>query len=228
MEQLRGIFGSRQKLLWLVLAFSLSFNNWFLAIVLNSNLFIKGGSVSEFSVLGQPFAWVFRGLDIVSGLLAVAIGLLAIKKLRVRAYGGWIMIVSAILLGLSNIIDALLPLGCSSTVDKICSPAVHISLTHFALPHHAFSSVVIGLCYFTLPLGGLLYAGANNAKVFGRVSALLIVVALGSFASVIAGYVDTGAFSEHTWGFSQELQMALLAGWFIAWQAATMRHKQGA
>ncbi len=201
-------------ILWLAV---LTFNNWLLAIIFNRPLLMHDGSVSEFSVLTQPHAWLFRVLDSLSGILFLVVALVIARSIKWRSASGWLLISGVVLLGAGNFFDALMPLQCSETLSNTCSVPVSLSLHHFVLPTHAYSSIAIGISYFLLPLGGYIYARQNKLKAFSYVSGLLLLVAMVSFASVIGQYVAKNTFSIRTFGMTQETQMLLIGLWFLAW-----------
>lgn len=214
---MRYIWGSRRLSMAIIFLAALSFNNWLLALVFNRPLLFRGGSVSEFGVPTQPYSWVFRSMDILAGTLLIILAIWQAKHARSNAAGFRILVVATTVLGIANAIDGLLPLSCSETMDAGCNIPVSISLTHFAMPHHAYSSIAIGLCYLLLPLAGYVYAGRLKLRFFSLVSAALLATALLSLVSVTREYISKGSFSVHTWGFAQEVQMTLLGLWFISW-----------
>ena len=201
---------------------ALSFNNWLLGLVLNHNLFFKGGAVSEFSALDQPHQLVFRILDVTSGVLFVILAVLLAKIMpRVRGYR-W-LIFGAVALGISNAVDATQPLTCSETLSKSCSIPVQVSLHHLTIPSHGYSSVSIAICYLLLPVAGWVWANQIKSKNFKIISMVLSLVAVGYLTAAVIEYLVTGSFSEKAWGPTQEVQMLLLGTWFVYWARATGR-----
>lgn len=190
------------------------FNNWILGTVLNWHLFISGGSVSEFSATTQPYHWLFRVLDITSGLLLSAAALSLYKS--VKAASRRFILGAMGVLGLANIIDALLPLPCSGTVDRICSAPVRINIHRISLPDHIFSSVIIGICYVALPLAGLLYAKYFNVRRFRLISVAALSTTIIFFVLLISeSLIGQNSLITHMAGYSQELQMIVLGSWFV-------------
>lgn len=201
-------------ILWLAVA---TFNNWLLAIFFNPALLMRDGSVSELSVISQPHAWLFRSLDIFSALLFLALAVLMGQKIRPLKLGGRLIILATVILGAGNFFDALIPLNCSQTLSSACQLPVNLSLHHLVLPDHAYSSIAIGLSYFLLPLGGLIYALQMRLRTFMQISALVLVIALISLFSVLGEYVAKNSFSVRTFGLTQEIQMLIIGLWFIFW-----------
>lgn len=201
-------------ILWLAV---LTFNNWLLAIIFNRRLLLRDGSVSEFSIINQPHSWLFRDLDIISGLLFLILMLVIANNVKWRTTGGRLLILGIVLLGAGNFSDALVPLHCSETVSSACTIPVNLSLQHLILPSHAYSSIAIGISYFLLPLGGLVYSRQNQLRGFTYISGFLLMVAAVSFVSVLGQYVAKNSFSVRTFGITQETQMLLIGLWFVAW-----------
>ena len=144
----RVLFSS--AVLW---AFALSLNNWILSIFLNRHLLLNSGSISDFSALSQPYHLVFRSLDIIAGVLVVAIAS-ALFLAQTSSRSGKLISAGAVLLGVANIVDAAMPLPCTAIVDSGCNVPLKFSLTHLVLPRHIYSSAVIGFCILLLPLAG--------------------------------------------------------------------------
>lgn len=221
MKALAEIFRSRRNLPVILACLSaLAFNNWLLALVLNPHLFLKDGSVSEFSVPSQPYSWVFRAADIVSGLLFLALSAWVFKFMKAnRRTHKWlyILVVGLAVFGVANGVDALLPLNCSNTISSSCQVTVALSLSHIILPSHAYSSVIIAVLYFLLPLAGYKYARANRLKAFEHASLINIGVAILSLATAIQEYVRQSSLTVHTAGFPQEIQMLVIGWWLVTW-----------
>jgi len=201
-----------------VLLFSAAiiFNNWLLAILVNRSLLTKGGSVSELSAQGQPHTWLFRALDIVSGLLFMTAAYLLFKRPKNMASWRWLVIVTAVL-GLANIVDTLLPLPCAATVVASCSSPIHLSFNHFSIPSHAYSSTIIGICYVILPIAGYSFAAKHRNKLLQTLSAVSLLATL-IFFILLFKESSTGSYTgSATAGYSQEIQMIILGVWFWAW-----------
>lgn len=221
MKVLAETFHSRRNLpVALACLSALAFNNWLLALVLNRHLFLKDGSISEFSVPSQPYSWVFRVADIVSGLLFLALSVWVFKfmKTKQKTYK-WLYILAICLaiFGVANGVDALLPLNCSNTINSSCQITVALSLSHIILPSHAYSSIFIAVSYFLLPLAGYKYARDNQLKAFERVSLIGLGVAILSLATAIQEYVRQSSFTVHTSGYPQEAQLLVIGWWLVTW-----------
>jgi hypothetical membrane protein len=195
-----------------------AFNNWLLALVLNPHLFLKDGSVSEFSVPTQPYSWVFRATDIISGLLFLALSAWVLKFMKSSQKARkwlYVLAVGLAVFGVANGVDGLLPLNCSDTANSTCQVTVALSLSHIILPSHAYSSVLIAVSYFLLPLASYKYARANGLQALERVSLVSLGVSVLSFVTAIHEYVHQHSLSVHTAGFPQEAQMLIIGWWLL-------------
>ena len=206
----------KQFLLVLAIVAGVFFNNWLLGPILNPHLFSNNGSVSEFSAGGQPYAWIFRALDVLSGLLMVVLALVA-RRVMVRAKISSWLAGTALVLGLANAVDALFVISCSNTVSPNCNIPINLSPSHFQLPSHAYSSIIIGVCYLLLPALGFWYAHRQKSMLLKMASAVAVLVAVASGTSAFTQYVVNSSLSVKTSGGGQEFQMMILALWFIAW-----------
>jgi hypothetical protein len=193
---------------------ALTYNNWLLGTWLNPLLFNHNGSVSELSVSAQPHSLVFRLLDVVAGLLLVATAVLFIRQLQESKTGKFILIVTA-LMGVANIADAINTLPCSETLSQACQVPVSISLSHFQVPAHGYSSSVIAVCYLLLPLGGLFLAYRKRFWPLTVLSLLMVAESLASLGSALANYARHHGVTVQTSGRGQEWEMIVLAAWLI-------------
>jgi uncharacterized membrane protein YhaH (DUF805 family) len=89
----------------------IAYLSWPLAYALNRSV-VERGLASDLEVPGQPYNWLFIGLDIVSGLFMVALAVLAWQGAEHRPgrTGGGLLGYG--LFGLSSILDAAVPLSC--------------------------------------------------------------------------------------------------------------------
>jgi len=203
------------------------FNNWFLGIILNPKLLFGNGAVSEFSSPSEPYALAFRTLDIVAGFLFLICALLlagVIYKAATTAQRLFLILTA--ILGVANIVDALFPLRCSQASSAACIIPLNLSLAHFQLPSHAYSSIIIAISYFLLPLCGWFYAH-NHPKTFGlmTLNAAALLAALLAVGSVLLHYLRTGSYSMRGTGISQEVQMLILGIWFILYCMTLLKIK---
>ncbi|HET9721410.1 MAG TPA: DUF998 domain-containing protein [Candidatus Saccharimonadales bacterium] len=192
----------------------LCFNNWVLGLFLNPSLYQHNGSVSEFSAVSQPDHWIFRSLDISAGVLMVILTA-AIFWFVKNHISGKTMAALLAILGVSNIFDAIFTLPCSETLSQRCVIPVNLSLTHYQMPVHGYSSIIIAICYLLVPLAGLIYANRRNLRFLRAASWLAILVAIADFVLASLQYISSQSFSVRTSGFGQEVHMLVFAAWII-------------
>ena len=193
---------------------ALAYNNWLLGPLLNHNLFAHNGSVSEYSVASQPYHWLFQSLDTASGILLIIIGYGLSQKIK-GGRTGKILAIGTIALGVANIWDAVFKLPCSETLNRSCSIPISLTPSHIQLPGHAYSSVVIGVCYLLLPAAALVYGLRHKLRTLLVLSFLLVSSSLISLASAVHGYAHAGALTTKTSGSGQEIQMLLVGIWLV-------------
>lgn len=205
---------------------AVAFNNWILALVLNRHLLVSGGSVSELTVHSQPHAIIFQSLDILAGVLFTLFALLIKKFMSNTGKSVHILIYGLLIFGIANIADALLSLPCAETLDKNCNIPITINWSHFNFPSHGYSSVLIGILYFVLPLAGIYYARAKKSLLFFRASLVTLLVALASLISAAWEYLNLHAFSVNASGWAQGGQMLVMGTWFVIWYIAVSKQSE--
>ena len=207
-----------KKIFLISIVASLFLNNWLLGLIFNRGLLLHGGSVSELSALTMPHGWIFRFLDVATGILLGAASFILYKANNQWSYWPWIYRLT-FLLGLASIVDALLPLPCSSTMDADCSAPVKFNFHEISFPHHLYSSVVIGTCFLLLPAVGYYYGRYRDSwvlKVSSLVTFALTIIFLGC---LLADSLSSGALAEKLAGYSQDIQMLAFGTWLclMAW-----------
>jgi hypothetical protein len=204
----------RRSLIAVGLMTAVLYNNWLVGPWLNSVLWAHNGSVSEFSAAGQPGHSVFRLLDVSAGLLLIFLGWRLFKALGNQA-AGKLLAVSVALLGFANILDAIFVLPCSQALSSNCHVPISLSFHHLQLPAHAYSSSLIGLCYFLVPLLGLVYAWQTKLRRMAAFSALIFIDSLYSLVSTLIEYQRNGGPTARASGASQEVEMMLIGIWLV-------------
>lgn len=225
MRGLWRVFADKRLILSGIIAITaaIAFNNWVLALLLNRQLLFKGGSVSELTVHGQPHAILFQSLDVIAGILFSIFVLLVGKFMSKTGKSMQVLVYGGLIFGIANVVDALLSLPCSNTLDKACSIPITINWSHFNFPSHGYSSVLIAVFYFVLPLAGIYYARAEKNQLFLKASVVTLLVALASLVSAGWEYLSLHAFSVKASGWAQGAQMLVLGLWFIFWYLAVRR-----
>lgn len=201
---------------YLVWLFALTVNNWILSVIFNRNLLLKRGSISDFSALSQPYHYIFRSLDILSGVLIIIISL-ALLKWHSRSRLGKAISLGALLFGIANIVDALIPLPCTNIIDKGCSVPLTLNVNHLVLPRHIYSSAAIGFCILFLPLAGWIYARKLTNTKLKLISALALTTAFLFVVFLMVGSFSNNHFIDDSASYMQYTQMVVLGWWYIEW-----------
>ena len=98
----------------------------YLGPLLNLQNTTQGAFISELSATGQPYALLFRCMDIAAGLMwVIAASYLLRDKLSLI---GRLLGMVLLTIGSGDIIDALLPLNCSETLSAVCRHQNNTSL----------------------------------------------------------------------------------------------------
>jgi len=193
---------------------ALTYNNWLLGPILNPNLWRHNGSVSEYSVASQPGHLDFRVLDVTAGLLLAYLGYRLFISMKGSSLGR-VSVLVIVVLGLSNILDAAFVLPCSQTLLATCQVPISLSLHNFQLPAHAYSSSLIGVCYFLAPLFVLIYSLKSKLSRLAAFSAIIILDSIYALVSALVEYQRNGGPTTKTSGAGQEIEMLLLGVWLI-------------
>jgi hypothetical protein len=143
----------RSGRLWpaLSLLTALTYNTWLLWEPLNGHPRIFDGYLSELSASDQPHSFFFRGGDLVTALIVLALGIRTIVLWRRRnavvpyreRSGRWWVVASAALLvfGVATFFDAFFAMDCSPILNQACKVAEEagtLSGVHYA---HTFTSL---------------------------------------------------------------------------------------
>jgi hypothetical protein len=210
---LRTIWFSPKFVIGVVGVTALVFNNWLLAPFLDGRVLAAGGPVSDLSVTTEPHAAIFRALDVLAGVLFVIVALLLAKKLPKTKAMNVIIGVTAVL-GFANVVDAVIPLNCAEALAGHCKVAVDLSLSHYAMPSHGYSSIIIGAIYFVLPIAGLVYARQKQLHLLASVSIASLVAACLSLVPTVQHYILHQPASGSLWEL-QQLEMVMIGMWFV-------------
>lgn len=193
--------------------------------------------ISELSADGQPFADVFRATDTVSGLLMIA----GAASAWYLARGWWPVWTALLLLGASNVLEAMSPMRCVITFAAACTPPVKQSLMATVFNPHAWVSVMQTVsCFFVIIAGtvALRRSGAGRARWW----VLCVVAALTIFISVFEGglTVELLAHShDNILGLMQRVEVTFTGIWLAfappyllfrarvrAWEAIPVREPE--
>ncbi|WP_375431539.1 DUF998 domain-containing protein [uncultured Friedmanniella sp.] len=121
----------------------LTYNSWAFWEV-NGRARIFDGYLSEFSASNQPYSFFFRGGDLTTALLVLALVWRAVTWHRLRqASSRWEVVawLGLLLFAVSTGLDAFFSMDCSPTLSEACRVAEEtgrLSLIHYA---HTYTSV---------------------------------------------------------------------------------------
>ncbi|HEX2316890.1 MAG TPA: DUF998 domain-containing protein [Thermomonospora sp.] len=191
-----------------------SYGTFLLGHVLNPDLDVVNGYVSELSAANQPFNAVFGMGDLVTGSCAAAVAVLALRRFRRSplASAGWGFL---LLFGLCAIGDAVFPLDCAPSLETWCALRERAARVSFSHRFHAVTSslvIVFGvLALFTLSLAARRHGWWPPLARWG--AALAVTEALCGLCTLL--------FMVHgSWlGLMQRIQIGILCAGLlvIAW-----------
>ena len=195
--------------------------SWPLGDVLNPAA--NRGLASNLGAVGQPYNWLFAGLDILSGSVIIIIALLLYGR-SPRPHR-WLLDWSIIgygLFGGLTALAALLPIDCLDTVQRCSSLA-----SHPLIIVHGLASIgsIGGL---TISIAGLWFLLAYQRRVGRALRWLLFSIAIGwlGFAVATAIFILTNRSSA----LSQHLFIILCSVWigllpYLVYRVTSVRHK---
>ncbi|MCW2783500.1 MAG: hypothetical protein JWP74_17 [Marmoricola sp.] len=167
--------------------------DWALQLVLPISTSPITSYISELSAHGQPFAAVFRATDTVSGVLIMA-----------GAAGGWFLARrwwptwgALVLLGASNVLEAMSPMRCVLTFAAACTPPVKQALLVTIFNPHAWVSVLQTMSCFVV-VGSCIVALGRAGASPARWRFLAAVGALSIFVSLIEGLFTVELLAHST------------------------------
>lgn len=188
----------RTKTLLLCGALFVLYNDWLFEPLFNPRISARYSLISELSARTQPYHWVFQTLDILTGLVTIALLPWLWRFLRDRHVPyAFVLFTAVISIGADNIADALLPISCAPTVDTQCNLlATHSILTEA----HLVESTAIGIVTFVAPLLWWWSYRGTKHRLITRASLyfvmLQIFVGSGIVLSRALDYNVTGAFQR--------------------------------
>lgn len=187
------------------------YNNWLLGFLLNPQATLAGATTSELGASGQPWNALFRVLDISAGLLfllgaGAVVSLAASKRLRAT------LLLAVLVLGVSTIVESLIPLNCSSALDKICSQKERLGLLSWQNNFHMIESVVsyVLLSLFPLVILQILHF-KSGFYLLKKWSFVLI-------AFMILWAIDSYIRYSHkatSYGFEQRMFIVIFSYWYF-------------
>ncbi len=195
-----------------------------LAGALNANFALEGllaghdgigrRAVSELSVPGSEWSWVFRVGDGSSALLVGVLAVLLVRRTsgrRPRVAAGWLLLVTAA----TSLVAALVPLACAATAGARCAASPGAAPPWHNVLHDDVS--IAGTT--TAILAALLLAvAARGRRRATHATAGLLSLGLGLGLALGASGALPGWF-----GWVQRTQVVVLSVWFVAVGAEAAR-----
>lgn len=91
------------------------YNSWPLGFALNPSV-ARAGLASDLEAYGEPYAWLFVGGDVLSGILIVGAVLYLFRGRVLRSLQADLLSLGLIFFGLMTVMSALLPLRCGTDI----------------------------------------------------------------------------------------------------------------
>lgn len=193
---------------------ALLFNGWVFGLLGHGSAGYFQLSISELEVSTQPWHWLFRSLDGLSGLLLVigGVGIFMIHKI---AGSGWLKLVAILIaaLGLLTLVDVAHPLDCVRYQNPACvaNIAAH-HLSHTNELHESESRITAYASGFLALLAVIWAFRANHSKAFtGLLVVLLALIIVTLQVEDHAGSVVTDAIAQRLWNLLVTSDLILLA-----------------
>ena len=187
-----------------LVAAAVCYSTWVLGPALNPAIDESATVASELAATDQPWSWLFRVGDAVTGVLALAAAVALVRPARGWARVAW---VAAAVFGLSTVLDAAAaPLSCAPSLDAGCASLV---ADEFVEPHSWTSSfAVAGAMASLVALALWLWRRRPGVALVGFVLAgLAIAVSLVTLAQILA--------ESDTEGIWQRGQLAGISAWLV-------------
>ncbi len=204
----------------------LTYNTWMLWKPLNGHRAIFNGYLSELSASDQPHSSFFRGGDLITAVIVLAMGIraLVLWRRRVRwaatvgapTSGRWWAVASASLLlfGVATFFDAFFAMDCSPSLSERCrvlEETGQLSLVHYA---HTFTSVgaQVGIVASMVSTAIAMIRSPRPEPRRRRVVIGIAVVEVAALL-VMMGMLVLGLPGP---GYPQAVMVVMASGWFAA------------
>lgn len=201
----------------IALAAIVFYNNWLLGLILNFHASLAGATTSELGAGDQPWHVLFRALDVIAGFLfIISAGFIA--RLGTSSKARLLLLVGLITLGISTIIEsALIPLDCSSAVEKICVQQETLGLVSWQHNFHIMESVISYAVTTFVPLTLLVTLRERPGTYRVRQWSLMLL------GFMIIWAIETAVRFSHqavSYGYEQRIFIIVFSIWF--WVAARL------
>ena len=204
----------------------LTYNTWVLWKPLNGNAKILQGYLSELSASDQPHSLVFRGGDLITAVIVLAMGIRALWLWRRRnalaeqghwpRSGRWWAVASAGLLifGTATFLDAFFAMDCSPTLSETCKvleDTGQLSTAHYA---HTFTSVgaQIGIVVSMIATYIAMVRSPRQSRTRRRIVLIISVFEVVALTVMMIMLV----LELPGLGYPQAIMVLVASGWFAA------------
>lgn len=190
------------------------YSAWFLQWLIPTDLSAVSSYISELSATDQPHHWIFRSLDLASGILIIVGSIAALLSTpRTRwVMAGW---GSLLLFGASTIADSQSPMSCAETASVRCARLAELDEVGWADNLHTFTSVGEDL-FFGLAMLSLMIVAWRAG-----VPLVLRRVAMTASAGIVVAWAWTLAAEfeflliDDQLGIAQRLEVTLIGVWLV-------------
>lgn len=177
--------------LWPAFGILVSYNTWVLWAPLNGQPQILDGYLSELSATDQPHHLVFRGGDLVTGLLAGLLGGGSLRQWSTRAghRRRWWLVsaVGLLVFAGGTAVDAVLAMDCSPTLDQQCRLAEEAGTLSPAHTLHTVSSMLAQAGITASLVAGAVASPLRLVRVLAVVELLSLTVMMFLLAAGVPG-----------------------------------------
>lgn len=193
---------------------AVGYASWLLEFVLDTGIDPLRGFASELAAADQPYGFVFRTSDLVTGCIVAVAGVLGLS----RYSQGWVAAVGwigLIVFAVATIADSRLPMSCAATTDAVC--AARESEGNLPLTHdlHAATSASASTGAVVSSLAFLLAAFRYGWPAWLKVTG--VAVAIVFIGGTVWTLTAAGLRGEQdAWlGLGQRVQLLAFCGWLI-------------
>jgi hypothetical protein len=190
---------------------ALGYIDWVVAPAVVGRANPDRGYISELGARTQPHHALFNGLQILDGLLVVALAV-ALLRLAGRTAGRWATLGYTCLavFGVGGIADALLPMDCAPSRSAACARAPAAGRVSWVDHAHGIESVVTTTALF-VAMGALALAVARAGR--HRLAAVSASISVAVCANTL--YEGVAIMHGHLIGRHERADTVLTALWLV-------------
>lgn len=197
---------------------------WFLQWIAPTDLSAVSSYISELSAADQPHHWIFRGTDLVAGILLIIGSIAALRSTtRTRwAVAGW---VSLALFGVSSISDSQSPMKCAETANARCARLGELDELGLRDNLHTFTSagedLFFGVAMICLMVVAWRIGAPSRLRRIATTVAVLIVIAW-AWTTASAARFELRHIDSFL-GVAQRTEVTLMGVWLVLVSIALLR-----